>query len=115
MADPDYLNGVALVETPLDAGGVLGALLDLEQRFGRRREALNSPRTLDLDLIAHGRTVVSSPGLIVPHPRAHLRRFVMGPLSEVAPGWIHPLLARTVEDLARTAPIGADAAPLTPI
>jgi len=90
------------------------ALLDLEVRFDRGRAAPNSPRTLDLDLIAHGRTIVSTPELIVPHPRAHLRRFVMGPLSEVAPAWVHPQLARSAEDLARTATIGVDAAPIEP-
>lgn len=87
-------------------------LLGLEAAFGRRRRAANDPRTLDLDLVAYGRTVLDEPDLILPHPRAHERRFVMGPLAEIAPGWIHPRTGRTAADLAATATVGADAAPL---
>ena len=109
-AAPAYLNGVALVETTLPAGEVLAALHRVEARFDRRRGALNAPRTLDLDLIAHGRTVTEA-GLVVPHPRAQERLFVMGPLAEVAPGWRHPVGGRTAGDLAAEATVGADAAP----
>jgi 2-amino-4-hydroxy-6-hydroxymethyldihydropteridine diphosphokinase len=111
-AHPDYLNGVALVETPLSPRGVMEGLLRLEAVFGRRRDAPNAPRTLDLDLIAHGRRVVAEPGLIVPHPRAHERKFVMGPLADIAPGWVHPTMGVTAAELAAAAPIGADASPL---
>ncbi len=89
----------------------MAALLAIEREFGRRRGAPNAPRTLDLDLIAHGRAILETGDLILPHPRAHLRRFVMGPLAQIAPAWIHPVLGRTAADLARFAPIGADAAP----
>ncbi len=111
-AHPDYLNGVAVVETTLSPGAAMAALLSIERDFGRRRGAANAPRTLDLDLIAHGRTVLDTLDLILPHPRAHLRRFVMGPLAQIAPSWIHPVLGRTAADLARFAPIGADAVPV---
>jgi 2-amino-4-hydroxy-6-hydroxymethyldihydropteridine diphosphokinase len=111
-AHPDYLNGVALVETSLPPREVMEALLRVEAAFGRRRGAANDPRTLDLDLIAYGRTVVDEPGLTLPHPRAHERRFVMGPLAEVAPDWIHPELGATAAELAAAAVIGADAVPL---
>ena len=90
----------------------MDALLRVEAAFGRERGAANDPRTLDLDLIAYGRTVVDEPGLTLPHPRAHERRFVMGPLSEVAPDWIHPELGGTAAALAATAAIGSDAEPL---
>lgn len=110
-AGPDYLNGVALVETPLSARETLDRLLELEVRFGRERGPANGPRTLDLDLIAHGRTIAGGPELILPHPEAHLRRFVMGPLAEIAPAWMHPSLAETAATLATQATIGADAAP----
>jgi 2-amino-4-hydroxy-6-hydroxymethyldihydropteridine diphosphokinase len=86
-------------------------LLDLETQFGRRREATNGPRTLDLDLIAFGREVIDEPGLILPHPRAHLRRFVMGPLAEICPGWRHPILGRNAAELVADAVVGADARP----
>ncbi len=108
---PPYRNGVALVEANAGPAGVLAALLKLEAEMGRDRWAKNAPRTLDLDLIAHGRRVLSEPGLVVPHPRAHERRFVMGPLAEIAPGWRHPVLERTAAELASTATVGVDAAP----
>jgi 2-amino-4-hydroxy-6-hydroxymethyldihydropteridine diphosphokinase len=108
---PDYLNGVALVETSLSPREVMAALLMLEGDFGRRRGELNAPRTLDLDLIAHGRAVVDEPGLILPHPQARERRFVMGPLAELAPGWRHPVDGATALALAASSPLGKDAAP----
>jgi 2-amino-4-hydroxy-6-hydroxymethyldihydropteridine diphosphokinase len=106
---PDYLNGLALVETALSPQQTLVALRELEAAFGRRREAANAPRTLDLDLIAHGRTVLNDPDLIVPHPRAHERLFVMGPLAQIAPDWRHPVLGATAAELVLTASVGADA------
>jgi 2-amino-4-hydroxy-6-hydroxymethyldihydropteridine diphosphokinase len=105
-ADPEYLNGVALVETPLTPREALNALLNLEAEFGRRRGLANAPRTLDLDLIALGRCVMDEPDLVLPHLRAHERLFVMGPLAEVAPTWIHPVLGETAQALQALAPIG---------
>jgi 2-amino-4-hydroxy-6-hydroxymethyldihydropteridine diphosphokinase len=72
----------------------------------------NAPRTLDLDLIAYGRQVIDAPGLQVPHPRAHERLFVMGPLAEIAPDWRHPVTGETAEKLASQATIGQDAVPI---
>jgi 2-amino-4-hydroxy-6-hydroxymethyldihydropteridine diphosphokinase len=109
---PEYRNGVVIVETAAGPREVLAALLSIETAFHRRRGATNAPRTLDLDLIAHGRQVLDEPGLILPHPRAHERRFVMGPLAEVAPGWRHPVSGRTAAELAEAATVGRDAAPL---
>jgi 2-amino-4-hydroxy-6-hydroxymethyldihydropteridine diphosphokinase len=106
---PAYLNGVALVETALPAGEVLAALHRIEVRFDRVRGQANAPRTLDLDLIAHGR-VVTEDGLAAPHPRAHERLFVMGPLAEIAPGWLHPVSGLSAAELAATATVGRDAA-----
>ena len=108
-SQPDYLNAVTIVETSLAPRAALDALLGLEARFGRNRSAPNAPRTLDLDLIAYGRQVLSEPGLTLPHPRAHERRFVMSPLAEIAPDWRHPVLGATAAELAQAAPIGRDA------
>ncbi|HEX4183939.1 MAG TPA: 2-amino-4-hydroxy-6-hydroxymethyldihydropteridine diphosphokinase [Caulobacteraceae bacterium] len=106
---PDYLNGVAIVETAMAPEETLKTLHDLEARFGRRRTEANAPRTLDLDLIAHGRSIIAKGGLVLPHPQAAERRFVMGPLAEIAPDWIHPVLGETAQDLAAKASVGADA------
>ncbi len=111
-ADPPYFNAVALVDTALDARRIMRNLLDLETQFGRIRDAENGPRTLDLDLIGFGRDVIDEPGLILPHPRAHLRRFVMGPLAEICPEWRHPRLGRSAAELVADAFVGADARPL---
>jgi len=110
-ANPDYLNGLAIVETPLGPRETLDVLLRIEAGFGRRRGLANDPRTLDLDLIAHGRTVMETPDLVLPHPRAAERLFVMGPLAQVAPGWTHPVLGLSAQALADRATIGLDATP----
>ncbi len=108
-AGPAYRNGVALVEPDGDPQALLCALLDIERRFGRVRADRNAPRTLDLDLIAVGRLVLETPRLILPHPRAHERLFVMGPLAEIAPAWRHPVSGLTAADLAARATVGLDA------
>jgi len=109
---PAYLNGVAIVETELSPRAVLAAILAIEASFGRRRTEPNAPRTLDIDLIAYGRQLIDEPGLAVPHPKAHERLFVMGPLAEIAPDWVHPVLRETATSLAEKAAVGRDAQPI---
>jgi len=84
---PCFLNGAAALETELPARELLAALLALEARFGRDRAAVpaGGPRTLDLDLLLYGDEQLDEPGLRVPHPRLHERRFVLGPLVELDP------------------------------
>jgi 2-amino-4-hydroxy-6-hydroxymethyldihydropteridine diphosphokinase len=104
---PRFINAIAALrprrgETPAT---LLRRLQKLETAFGRtRKKILNEPRRLDLDLIAFGSHVVQSPGLELPHPRAHRRAFVLQPLAEIAPDLILPGQTRTVRELLRRLP-----------
>lgn len=111
---PDYCNGVAVLRgrvEGIDPAELLRALLSVEERFGRDRPRPNAPRTLDLDLIALGGIVRTAPDPVLPHPRAHLRRFVLAPLADVSPEWVHPVLGRNVLEMLAELPVD-DAAPL---
>lgn len=111
--DPPFLNGVVIVRTAHEPHALMAALGRIEEAFGRQREGgRNAPRTLDLDLIAYGRLSGDLDGLILPHPRAAERKFVMGPLAEIAAGWRHPGGAGFAHDLAGAAVVGRDASPL---
>lgn len=97
---PDYVNGVAVVASALDPAALLAALHRIEARFGRVRGAPNAARTLDLDLIDYDGRVSSGGSLLeLPHPRAHLRSFVLMPIADAAPGWRHPLLGLSAAEL----------------
>jgi 2-amino-4-hydroxy-6-hydroxymethyldihydropteridine diphosphokinase len=100
---PRFLNGAVELDTGLSARALLAALLALERDFGRDRSTSppQGPRTLDLDLLLYGDATIYEPGLEVPHPRLHERRFVLEPLSELDPalvvpgrGAVHALLAK---------------------
>lgn len=108
--DPPFLNGVVIVRTEHEPHDLMAALGRIEDAFGRQRTVVNAPRTLDLDLIAYGRLTGVLGSLVVPHPRAAERKFVMGPIAEIAPGWRHPDGGAAAE-LAASAPVGKDAAP----
>jgi 2-amino-4-hydroxy-6-hydroxymethyldihydropteridine diphosphokinase len=88
---PRFVNAVALVETDLAPRGLLDRLLEIERDLGRTRDGPRfGPRTIDLDLLLYDDLVLDEPGLTIPHPRMHERRFVLEPLAEIAPGLVVP-------------------------
>lgn len=101
---PNYINGVARLEripgVAISPESLLASLQSIEARFGRRRGELNAARTLDLDLIDMDGLLRDAPDPILPHPRAHSRAFVLLPLLDVAPDWVHPANGRTGPTLA---------------
>ena len=91
VEQPSFLNAAAELETSLEPRALLDALLAVERSLGRVREgARYGPRTIDLDLLVYGDTVVSEPGLVLPHPRLHERRFALEPLAELDPDLVVP-------------------------
>lgn len=101
-----FLNGVLEAKTGLSAQGLLNGLLKIEGEMGRVRSFRDGPRIIDLDVLFFGDEVIKRPGLVVPHPRLHLRRFVLRPLWDVAPDLVHPVLGKTVAELLEELPPG---------
>ncbi|MDA8249127.1 MAG: 2-amino-4-hydroxy-6-hydroxymethyldihydropteridine diphosphokinase [Rhodospirillales bacterium] len=93
---PDYINGVARLEGDADPAWLLARLHAIEAASGRVRTERNAARTLDLDVIDLNGMVRDAPDPVLPHPRAHERAFVLAPLADVAPEWVHPRLGRGV-------------------
>lgn len=85
LEQPDFINAVARVDTTLVARDLWAGLLEIERAHNRVRGAKNGPRTLDLDLLLYGDLIIDEPDLTIPHPRMHLRAFVLAPLAEIAP------------------------------
>ena len=102
---PRYVNGAARLEGARpDPALLLAALHGIEAAAGRERPYPNAPRVLDLDIVAIDDLQRAAPDPVLPHPRAHLRHFVLQPLAEVAPGWVHPALGLAVEALLAALP-----------
>jgi len=109
---PPFLNAVLKVRTALAPRQLLERCLAVEAELGRTRPERNAPRTLDIDLLLYGDTVIDEPGLVVPHPRLADRAFVLVPLLELAATGEHPLLHRSLAELAAALPATAALTPL---
>ncbi|PIR21488.1 MAG: 2-amino-4-hydroxy-6-hydroxymethyldihydropteridine diphosphokinase [Deltaproteobacteria bacterium CG11_big_fil_rev_8_21_14_0_20_47_16] len=99
----DYINGVVELETALDAEMLLLSLQSIEQQMGRpEHHAKWSPRCIDLDILSYGDTLKTTPTLTLPHPEIPKRLFVLLPLRDIAPTWIHPKSGETIDQLIHT-------------
>ncbi len=98
-SQPPYLNAVWIAETVCTPDECLTRLLGIEQSLGRIRAERWGARTIDLDLIAYGDRVISSASLTLPHPEMHKRDFVLGPLCEIDPEWVHPVIQKNARNL----------------
>jgi 2-amino-4-hydroxy-6-hydroxymethyldihydropteridine diphosphokinase len=101
-AQPNYLNGCALLTTSLPPHPLLDTLLRIETQFGRVRQERWGARTLDLDLLLYEDIVLDTPRLQLPHPRMRERAFVLVPLEEIAPNWVDPITGSAIAQLKDT-------------
>jgi len=97
--EPDYLNQVIELETTLPAQTILQKVLAIEAALGRERREKWGARVIDIDILLYGDKIINHPGLIIPHPEMHNRRFTLEPLGELAPGLVHPVLNKRILQL----------------
>ena len=96
---PNFFNCIVFAKTILNELDVLNALHEIEYRLGRRRTLVNEARVIDLDLIDYSNKILRNKEIVIPHPRAHQRRFVMEPLAELDKNWIHPVLKINIKKI----------------
>jgi 2-amino-4-hydroxy-6-hydroxymethyldihydropteridine diphosphokinase len=98
-----FLNGVVQLETNITPRSLLSTLQEIERALDRDEDNRSGPRTIDLDILFYGEHVIKEPGLAIPHPRLHQRRFVLMPMNELDPLWVHPTLNQSVAQLLTAA------------
>lgn len=99
LDQPAFLNQVIEAETSLPPLALLEHLKQVEQQVGRQPTFRYGPRLIDLDILFYGDLILETPGLTIPHPNLHTRAFVLVPLAELSPGFLHPKLGKTIADL----------------
>lgn len=104
-----FLNGVVCLDTDLSAATLLNHLLNIETEMGRVRRKKWDARVIDLDILLFGSQIIEKPDLMIPHPLMHTRRFVLTPLVRIAPGLIHPILCKSMQELEEALPLKGQA------
>ncbi|MEO8108406.1 MAG: 2-amino-4-hydroxy-6-hydroxymethyldihydropteridine diphosphokinase [Ginsengibacter sp.] len=99
---PDFYNQVHIIHTRLSAEEAMKYILDIEEKMGRVRTIKNAARIIDIDILFFNAAIINEPGLTVPHPEIANRRFVLVPLDELSPGFVHPILHKTIHELLST-------------
>lgn len=101
---PDFLNQVIIADTALSPTDAMEAILSIEKKMGRIRTVKNAPRIIDIDILFYNKQIIAEDDLQVPHPQISKRRFVLVPLNELSPLFIHPVLQKTIHQLLRVCP-----------
>ncbi len=110
---PDFYNQVHIIYTKLSAEETMKNILDIEEKMGRVRTIKNAARIIDIDILFFNKEIINEPGLTVPHPEIANRRFVLVPLNELSPAFVHPTLHKSIHELLSTCKDGLEVKPVS--